>query len=592
MDAIITVYLLSLLKNISSIIQTVDPLQAKKLLMIFIILGIVRYTILVITRNRTRSKIFPLTFDILFCKYLKQYIKTDNDTAENIWTGRLIEIISNGINTRTDLLTEFIVGHSKDITIIIASIIAIYQIQPSYSFILFIVTIIYFMLITQFEQTMNIQRVIRKEYFIERTRHLVKIIMSKFEILQNNKFDQEQHIIHQRFQNIEHINNKIGDWRAVSNVVMYGLQDRSKIITIAVLGLWLRRHLQDIGTFIAMITILYVFDNVINRLSTAYMLYTRRIVDVKKLWEFMDTSPSITGYDKGAIYHHQKGDISIQNISFHYQNNNFIFNNFSLDIIGGQKTAIVGISWIGKSTLIKLIAGYLSPQSGQIFIDGQALPKPEGDENEDTTIALQSYYTHIGYLTQDQSIFDGSILENLTYSLPNDSDLSKEIVTWGETNFQIHPEHPISIAIKKAKCEFIYDFKNTIYTQIGERGIRLSWWQKQRLAIAKIILKNPQIILLDEPTSSLDSFNEEAISQALNNLFAWRTVIIIAHRLQTVKHADEIIVLANRKDSSKEQTEEDSTDTTVVSERWTHEELVKKWWHYAKLLELQSGFLS
>jgi len=74
------------------------------------------------------------------------------------------------------------------------------------------------------------------------------------------------------------------------------------------------------------------------------MLYTRRIVDVKKLWEFMDTSPSITGYDKGAIYHHQKGDISIQNISFHYQNNNFIFNNFSLDIIGGQKTAIVGIS--------------------------------------------------------------------------------------------------------------------------------------------------------------------------------------------------------------------------------------------------------
>ena len=121
---------------------------------------------------------------------------------------------------------------------------------------------------------------------------------------------------------------------------------------------------------------------------------------------------------------------------------------------------------------------------------------------------------------------------------------------------------------------FVYDFPNGLETEIWEKWIRLSWGQRQRLAIAKIFLKNPKIIILDEPTSALDSFSEEQITIAMHNLFKWRTVIIIAHRLQTVKSADDIILIEDGK----------------VKERWTHASLVRKKWIYKKMLDLQSWF--
>lgn len=123
-------------------------------------------------------------------------------------------------------------------------------------------------------------------------------------------------------------------------------------------------------------------------------------------------------------------------------------------------------------------------------------------------------------------MFDGTIRENLLYALSTDPS----------------DEHLTEI-LQLAKCEFIFDLPSALDTEIGERGIRLSGGQRQRLAIAKIMLKNPHIIILDEPTSALDSFSEQEVTEAMNNLFQNRTVIIIAHRLQTVKHADEIILL-------------------------------------------------
>jgi len=153
------------------------------------------------------------------------------------------------------------------------------------------------------------------------------------------------------------------------------------------------------------------------------------------------------------------------------------------------------------------------------------------------------------------------------YSLP--SDVSIESI-----------KEKVTYALSMAKCDFVYDLPHWINTEIWERWVRLSWGQKQRLAIAKIFLKDPKIIILDEPTSALDSFSEEAITEAMHNLYAWRTVLIIAHRLQTVKEADEIVVLNyNEKAQSSE-----------VIEHWTHDELVSKEWFYAKMLEVQTGF--
>jgi ABC-type multidrug transport system fused ATPase/permease subunit len=139
----------------------------------------------------------------------------------------------------------------------------------------------------------------------------------------------------------------------------------------------------------------------------------------------------------------------------------------------------------------------------------------------------------------------------------------------GETN-----EEEMIKALKDAECEFVFEFEKWIDTEIWEKWIRLSWGQRQRLAIAKVFIKNPEIILLDEPTSALDSFSEEKITKAMHRLFKWRTVIVIAHRLQTVKEADDIILIEDWK----------------IVERWTHRELVAKKWIYKNMLDLQSGF--
>lgn len=274
-------------------------------------------------------------------------------------------------------------------------------------------------------------------------------------------------------------------------------------------------------------------------------------IDISRLRELTDDLQT-DHHDMNTweVFLPKRKEIIIDALTYWYTSKEIVFSNFSLTITWSKKVALVGPSGGGKSTLIKLIAWYLHPDRGSILVDGQDL----------TQINLLSYYTHVGYLTQEPSVFDGTIRENLLYGMRDTEELSNE--------------KTIEMTIPLAKCERIYELPNWLDTEIGERGIRLSGGQKQRLAIAKIMLKNPDIILLDEPTSALDSANEQAVTEALNNLFKNKTVIIIAHRLQTVKHADDIIYIA---------------DGEVV-ERGTHAELLALWWAYYKMVELQSGF--
>ncbi len=206
----------------------------------------------------------------------------------------------------------------------------------------------------------------------------------------------------------------------------------------------------------------------------------------------------------------------------------------------------MGRSGAGKSTLVKLILGLLSPNNGKILVDGQDL----------SVTALETYYREVAYLPQEPAIFDGTIRENLTYALestPHDDELES--------------------ALHKAECDFVLRLPNSLNTEIGERGIRLSGGERQRLAIARILLQDPEIILLDEPTAALDSFSEEAVTRALHATFPGKTVIIIAHRLQTVKEASTIIVLGKN----------------TILEQGTHAELTAKNGHYASMVDLQSG---
>lgn len=267
------------------------------------------------------------------------------------------------------------------------------------------------------------------------------------------------------------------------------------------------------------------------------------------MWDFFAETNEIEWYENGEDFVHKSGAISIKNLNYSYDDENPVFKNFSVEIKGNQVTALVGPSWWWKSTLAKLISGYIKQGSGNIIVDGQNL----------SDVSLKSYYKDIWYLTQEPSVFDGTIRENLLYAIDEKKNIWKE---------------KLKEIITLANCEFIYNLPKGLDTEIWERWVKLSGWQKQRLAIAKIFIKDPEIIILDEPTSALDSISEQKITDAMHNLFKNRSVIIIAHRLQTVKNADNIIVI----------------EWWKIVEQGSHNELIKKKWFYKQMLDLQSGF--
>jgi ABC-type multidrug transport system fused ATPase/permease subunit len=314
--------------------------------------------------------------------------------------------------------------------------------------------------------------------------------------------------------------------------------------------------------------------------STMYnsLWIARQMIDhypqIKKLWFFLDKVPEFKYYNRGSSFAHSRGEVFLKNVSFTYGDTKnveeedlenvdkdisklgskdkvTILENFDLFIKGGTSVALIGRSGSGKTTIAKLISGYMRPSSGAVVVDGQNLKN----------IALKSYYKFVGYLTQEPMIFDGTVKENLLYGvsfekLKNVTD--KDLWT----------------ALDLAECGFLRKNKLGLKAQVGEKGSNFSGGERQRLAIAKLLLKDPKIIILDEPTSALDSFSEELVTKALNQLFINRTVIIIAHRLKTIKKADRILVLENGK----------------IVEDGKHEELISQNGLYKEMLDLQMGF--
>lgn len=241
-----------------------------------------------------------------------------------------------------------------------------------------------------------------------------------------------------------------------------------------------------------------------------------------------------------------RGEIRFENVSFAYETGKTVLKDISFDVEPGTVTALVGSSGSGKSTIIGLIAAFHSPEPGKVLVDGVDL----------STVRLADYRTQLGVVLQESFLFDGSIGENVGFGRPGAS--KDEIVA----------------ACRIARVdEFAERFEEKYDTIVGERGVKLSGGQRQRVSIARAILANPRILILDEATSSLDSESEQMIQHGLAHLMKGRTTFVIAHRLSTIRRADQILVVEDGR----------------IAERGTHESLYEAGGRYYDLYTKQHG---
>ena len=479
--------------------------------------------------------------------YLNKFIWLSNTQTEKIGTWKLISIIWTGMDTWALLLNRTV---ENIIKLFLSIFFTVYMISIINIWAWIIFTIFYIIVHIigwYFNKQSLIHRRKRQNVWNDYTWILVKIMMSKFEILQTGNVKTE-------LNKVNKINDKLlGHSINMATPTFWFYYTPWIFINLVRFWVfwfvWYQVILWNLtlALFVWMFGVISLMNNVIINSMIFFSEFTSNFTKIEKMWDFFDETSDIKWYEDWNDFEYKNWNIKLEKISFWYNEKTKIFKDFDLEIKWWQITALVWNSWSWKSTLVKLISWYIKSDSWKIIIDWQNLEK----------VNLKSFYKNIWYLTQEPSVFDWSILDNLLY--------------WSSDNID---DGIIKAAIKKSKCEFIYDLEDWIDTEIWEKWIRLSWWQRQRLAIAKIFLKDPKIIILDEPTSALDSFSEEQITKSLNNLFEWRTVIIIAHRLQTVKNADKIIVLEDWK----------------IVEEWDHKKLVEGDWIYKKMLDLQSGF--
>jgi ABC-type multidrug transport system fused ATPase/permease subunit len=239
------------------------------------------------------------------------------------------------------------------------------------------------------------------------------------------------------------------------------------------------------------------------------------------------------------------GDIKFDDVSFSYEEGKEVVHNISLEAKQGSVTALVGSSGSGKSTIAGLVSSFINPESGTITIDGQDLSK----------VSLNSFRSQLGVVLQDDFLFEGTIKENILFPRPNASN------------------EQLQEAVQAAYVyEFTDKFDEGLDTMIGERGVKLSGGQRQRIAIARAVLANPRILILDEATSNLDNESEAMIQKSLAELMKGRTTIVIAHRLSTIRQADQILVIEEGK----------------IAEQGKHDELIAAEGRYHKLFTYQS----
>jgi ATP-binding cassette, subfamily B, bacterial MsbA len=337
-----------------------------------------------------------------------------------------------------------------------------------------------------------------------------------------------------------------------SNKRILAISPLTELITMisAMIILWLGgQQVIDgnisIGTLAVFSLSVFSLSRPINRLSRVHNVNQQALAAASRIFEMLDEKVDVEDKEHAIILPPVKKDICFENVFFRYtETEKYVLSDICFRAKAGEAIAFVGPSGAGKTTLVSLLSRFYDPVQGTIKIDGHDI----------RDVRVQSLIQQIGIVTQDTILFNDTVSANIAYG-----------------KSRINPDHVIDAAKTANAHNFIMKMPDGYNTVIGEKGFKLSGGEKQRLAIARAIFKNPPILIFDEATSQLDSESEKLVQQAIDRLMEGRTVFVVAHRLSTIKHADAIVVMENGR----------------IVDKGTHEELIQKQGLYKKLYTMQ-----
>jgi ATP-binding cassette, subfamily B, putative efflux pump len=375
-------------------------------------------------------------------------------------------------------------------------------------------------------------------HLYERVNGIPVIKSFTLEQVEKERFDEKNRVFLRRALSLT-------KWNALTNGIINTLTDIAPLAVLFFGAYQVMKNDLTMGAFVAFFGYLDRLYNPLRRLVNSSTELTQASASLDRVVELMNEPYDITDAPYAQPVRDLAGSIEFRDVSFRYNPaSDWVLKNIVLKIRPGDTVAFVGMSGGGKSSLISLIPRFYDVEEGQILIDGLDI----------RDMTLHSLRGHIGMVLQDNILFSGTVRENILFGKPDATE-----------------EEMVQAAVAANAEEFINGLPLGYDTEIGERGVKLSGGQKQRIAIARVFLKNPQILVLDEATSALDLESEHLIQESLERLAKHRTTLIVAHRLSTITHADQIVVVEHGE----------------IKETGKHDDLMRHDGAYARLFKVQ-----
>jgi ABC-type multidrug transport system fused ATPase/permease subunit len=445
---------------------------------------------------------------------MKKIARIDYLAYQDLGTGQLVQMIENGATATKSILNNFFLDTLRGTLprVIVSFAIIRYYDQTLFLIILGTYAIWFFLayrLMNSLRRAVDRMLSNQEDFSKYSTRGFMELVVFRV----NRRFPKE----------LERVKG-ISDEFVRSRAKIYLVQELFFTgFAALVFGLEIVMILQQVdrilagastvGTLVALVAFIKEVCYPISSFSFAYTTYKLDSVAFQRFGQFLSL-PEDPGLDQEKPIQIDRGAVEFRNVAFSFKEKP-VLPDLSLILEGGKTTALVGTSGGGKSTIARLLLQLLKPESGQVLVDGQDL----------AAVNLVSFYRQVAYIPQDPPIFDGTLRENLAF------DESVE-----DRSIQ-------DVLVKVGLSEFVRGLPAGLETLVGERGVKLSGGERQRVAFGRVFIQNPKIIILDEPTSALDSLTESFVTQNMIPHFQGKTVVIVAHRLQTVKDADKIVVL-------------------------------------------------